>query len=82
MIRTQIQLKESQMQALRSVSTARKLSMSELIRQAVDMLLQNSVTPDPDERKRRAIALAGRFRSDVSDLSTEHDRYLGEDYAK
>lgn len=31
---------------------------------------------DMAERRRRAIAAAGRFRSEVADLSTAHDRYL------
>jgi len=33
-----------------------------------------------DTGPRRAIALAGRFRSDASDVSSEHDRYLVEAY--
>ncbi len=33
-----------------------------------------------EERKRRAIAVAGRFRSGLADLSVEHDRYLTEAY--
>ena len=36
---------------------------------------------DMAERRRRAIAAAGRFRSGVTDLSTEHDKYLDEAYA-
>jgi hypothetical protein len=35
---------------------------------------------DPEERRRRAIAAAGRFRSDITDLSTNHDKYLEESY--
>lgn len=35
---------------------------------------------DPEERKRRAIAAAGRFRSGVTDLAANHDRYLEESY--
>jgi hypothetical protein len=31
------------------------------------------------ERKRRAIAVAGRFTSDAGDLSVGHDRYLGDE---
>jgi predicted DNA-binding protein len=34
-----------------------------------------------EERRRRALAAAGRFRSGVSDLSSKHDRYLEEEYA-
>jgi Arc/MetJ-type ribon-helix-helix transcriptional regulator len=36
---------------------------------------------DAAERRRRAIAAAGRFRSGTHDLSTEHDARLEEAYA-
>jgi hypothetical protein len=36
---------------------------------------------DISELRRRAIAAAGRFRSDVGDLSVNHDKYLEGDYA-
>ena len=44
-------------------------------------------TPEPEypkdvaELRRRAIAAAGSFRSEASDLSANHDNYLEEDYA-
>jgi hypothetical protein len=36
---------------------------------------------DKAERRRRAIAAAGRFRSGAPDLSADHDKYLDEAYA-
>jgi len=33
---------------------------------------------DIEERRRRAIAAAGRFHSGASDISTKHDEYLAE----
>jgi hypothetical protein len=36
---------------------------------------------DPAERRRRAIAAAGRFCSDVSDISLNHDKYLEDAYS-
>jgi hypothetical protein len=33
-----------------------------------------------DERRRRAIAAVGRFRSGQKDISTHHDDYLAEAY--
>ena len=36
---------------------------------------------DAAERRRRAIAAAGRFRSGGPDLSTDHDRYLEDAYS-
>jgi len=32
------------------------------------------------DRRRRAIAAAGQFRSGQTDLAVEHDRYLAQDY--
>lgn len=37
---------------------------------------------DLKERRRRAIAAAGRFRSGIPDLSLKHDEYLGKAYAE
>jgi hypothetical protein len=37
---------------------------------------------DNEERRRRAIAAAGRFRSDISDLSVKHDEHLEDIYAE
>jgi len=80
MIRTQIQLTEQQVQNLKSLANARGVSMAELIREGVDSLLKAQQGIDLAERRRRAIAAAGMFRSDVSDLGVNHDRYLAEAY--
>lgn len=37
---------------------------------------------DLEERRRRAIAAAGRFRSDFSDISLKHDEHLEDIYAE
>jgi hypothetical protein len=41
-----------------------------------------AATADPEERRQRAIAAAGRFRSGIADLSLNHDRYLEDDFAR
>jgi hypothetical protein len=82
MIRTQIQLSEQQAQALRDLAARRKVSVAELIRQAVDEQLRSARTVDRQERKRRALAIVGRFHSGQSDLSVEHDRYLAEAFGE
>ncbi len=35
---------------------------------------------DPEERRQRAIAAAGRFRSGIIDLSSFHDKHLEDSY--
>ncbi len=80
MIRTQIQLKEEQVRVLKKLAAARGVSMAELIRQSVDALIRSStgIGISDEERRRRAIAAAGRFRSGRSDVSSDHDRHLVE----
>ncbi len=80
MIKTQVQLSEAQAQALKALAAAQNKSTAELIRQAVDDFLRSTNRSSLEVRKRRAIAAAGRFRSGVSSLSTDHDRYLVEAY--
>lgn len=40
--------------------------------------IESSAEIDIGERRRRVIAVAGRFRSGVSDISVKHDEYLAE----
>jgi predicted DNA-binding protein len=75
LIRTQIQLTEPQARELKDLARRRGISMAELIRQAVERIVE-----DDDERWRRASSLVGRFRSGSSDIATRHDDYLAEDY--
>lgn len=78
MIRTQIQLTEEQAKNLKRIAASRHRSVAELIRQAVDNMIKSAVLVDVEERRRRALAAAGRFSSGLQDLSTEHDKYLAE----
>ena len=78
MIRTQVQLSEDQVDRLKEIGAQQAVSMAELIRQAIDQWLLTQGSLSRAERKRRALAVAGRFRSEVTDLSEAHDRYLAE----
>ncbi len=73
MHRTQIQLTKDQLRALKKLAAERGQSMADLIRRAVDRLVREA-----GERKRRALAAAGRFRSGIANLSADHDRHLDE----
>lgn len=79
MVRTQIQLTEEQAAALRRLSISQKLSMAELIRQGVDLLINSMGGVDKKELIAQAIEAAGRFHSGVTDLSERHDDYFAED---
>jgi len=78
MLRTQIRLTEEQSLTLKSLAAERRISVAEVIRQAVEDLLRQNPTSSRAEMKRRALAAAGRFRSGEKDLSKRHDEYLAE----
>jgi hypothetical protein len=82
MVRTQIQLTEEQSRALKALAARRGVSVAELVRQSVDNLVQSSIGLDDKERRRRAVAAAGKFRSGQADIAARHDDYLAKAYAR
>jgi len=73
MVRTRIQLTEAQAESLRALAIQQGCSLAELIRRAVDSMARSVVIADAAERRRRALAVAGRFTSGRSDVSAAHD---------
>jgi len=82
MVRTQIQLTEEQAKALKKMAASRHLSSAELIRRAVDSMIKSVPAADPEERRKRAIEIVGKFSSGRSDVSRKHDKYLTEAFGK
>lgn len=82
MVRTQIQLTEEQVKALKKIALSRHLSVAELIRQAVDTVIRTNTMVDTEERQKRAIDVVGRFSSGKRDISRKHDKYLAEAFGK
>lgn len=80
MIRTQVQFNEDQAEALKILAARNQVSVAEVVRNAVDLLVQSQREPPPAELRRRAIAAAGRYSSDRHDVSEAHDEYLAEAY--
>ena len=80
MVRTQIQLTEEQSKALKRLAAEQGTSVAELIRRSVDRYLRTTEGVSAEERRRRAIAAAGKYRSGRPDVAVEHDRYLAEAY--
>ncbi len=73
----QVYLEARQDQALRRLAAEEGVSLSELIRRSVDLLLAElPVEQDP------AWKIVGLGRSDVSDLGTRHDEYLVQELSK
>ena len=71
----QIQLTEDEARALRRLAAEDSVSMSALVREAVDWLLSARRGTPEAEVRRRAAAAAGRFRSTHEDLSERHDHH-------
>lgn len=82
MVRTQVQLEEAQYRSLKELAARQNTSVAEIIRRAVDQFLEGKGAISDEERRRRALAVAGRFRSGRSDVSERHDDYLAEAYGQ
>jgi Arc/MetJ-type ribon-helix-helix transcriptional regulator len=80
MVRTQIQLPEQQVTALKNLASRQHTSMAELIRRAIDLFTAAADAVDIQEQRQRALAAAGQFRSGRGDLAASHDDYLAEAY--
>ena len=76
MVRTQIQLPEEQVAMLKKMAAAQHKSMAEMIRQAIDFFAKAKQEGGEKQRRRRAMAAAGHFRSGVKDLAASHDSHL------
>lgn len=73
-----IELTNEQAEELDKLASSRGQSISELILSSVAVLLRQEPANDRDNLRQRALALSGKFRSGLTDLSVEHDRYLEE----
>ena len=82
MVRTQIQLTEEQARAIKKMAASRHVSGAELIRRAIDVMIKSGPAADPEERRKRAIDIAGKFSSGKSDVSKKHDKYLADAFGK
>lgn len=80
MVRTQIQITEEQARYLKEMARSEHVSIAEVIRQTIDALIKSTIAANKEERRDRALAAAGRYRSDTTDASERHDDYLAEAY--
>ena len=82
MVRTQIQLTEEQSRRLRAIAANEGVSLAEMIRRSIDQFVRTRSQISQAEKRKRALAVVGKYTSGVGDVSIEHDRYLTEIYAK
>ena len=82
MIRTQIQLTEAQVSKIKKAAMDQGTSVAEVIRRAVENMVQSNAKMNIQERAKRAMEIAGKFRSRKKNISRKHDEYLAEAYKK
>jgi len=80
MVRTHIQLTEAQAKAVKRAAMEEGTSVAEVIRRAVEKMAEARPKIGAQERVRRAIEIAGKFRSGKKGVSRKHDEYLTEAY--
>ena len=54
--------------------------LADLVREAVDGLMQEHEGTDPETRRANALDVVGRFHSGQCDIAAEHDRYLADSF--
>lgn len=82
MVRTQIQLTEEQAKKVKKIAASRGVPMAEVIRNAVEGVIRSGASSVSEERRERALKIAGKFRSGKRDISRRHDAYLTEAWSK
>ncbi|MBM3500493.1 MAG: ribbon-helix-helix domain-containing protein [Armatimonadetes bacterium] len=81
MVRTQVQFTEEQHRRLKAQAYQRGVSISELVREAVDEKLRRRTAVKPTDPTQSAwLALIGCGHDTATDVSTNHDKYLAEIY--
>jgi hypothetical protein len=78
MVRTQVQLTARQAQLVKELAAEHGVSIAEVIRQALDAMVQSSPRVTRDEIRRRALAAVGAVRDGPTDMSENHDDYAVE----
>jgi len=78
----QVQLSEEQLAHLRRLAAQRDVPLAEVIRKAIAALDGLAMEEAEIEKRKRALSVVGAFRSGLSDVAVEHDRYLAEIYAE
>jgi len=78
MVRTQIQLDEKQLEALRQRAAETGRSIADLVREGVALYLGSQKRPSREAQIKRALAASGKYASGTKDTSNRHDHYLAQ----
>ena len=75
MIRTQIQITSEQAQQLKRIAAREGISVAELIRRSIDILLRANPHQNNEEIRKRALSVVGKLEG-PTDMSSNHDGYF------
>lgn len=78
MVRMQVQLSETQLEAVRRTAESHGVSQSEVIRRALDAFLARPLPTSRAALRERARTAIGAFHGGPSDVSLRHDYYFAE----
>jgi hypothetical protein len=77
MIRAQIQLEASTYEKLKKYASEAGCSVAEIARRSIEETLTKR---DAAGHWQRSMEAVGRYRSGLGDLSTNHDKHLGDEW--
>lgn len=81
MIRTQIQLTPAQVRWLKRKAAMEKRSVADLIRTSLDEMMRDTIFPDMQALRTKALASAGALKG-PKDTSSNHDGHFSEAVAQ
>jgi hypothetical protein len=79
-VRTQVQFDDTQFQALKRAAARHSVSMSEVVRKAVDRAMGEESGVSHQQKVQRALSAVGSVRGGAPDTSLRHDDFLGDDH--
>jgi post-segregation antitoxin (ccd killing protein) len=84
MVRVQVQLESAQHRQLKRRARAQGVSVAELVRRCIDAELRSQAGDARQDRVRRALAAAGRYRDPegATDIARRHDELLAEAFRR
>ena len=83
-MRLQVQLRQSQHRETRQRAKRLGVSVAEVIRRCVDAQLRTGEAENPDERVRKALAVAGKYADPrrAASVAADHDAVLARAYRR
>jgi hypothetical protein len=82
MVTKQITFTEQEIETLEKFSKEQNISLEEFIHQRLNVSAKQNKTKDREELIKKAMSMAGKFDSGLTDVSVNHDEYLADAYAQ